>query len=108
VIDKGCVLFVDELNNSMHPKMVRFLISMINNPEINKNNAQLIFSTHDTSLLDNELFRRDQIWFTEKDASNSTKLYPLSDFTPRKNEALEKGYLNGRYGAIPYIGEIRF
>ncbi len=108
MIDKGRVLFVDELNNSMHPKMVRFLIGMINNPQTNKNNAQLIFSTHDTSLLDNELFRRDQIWFTEKDAANSTKLYPLSDFTPRKDEALEKGYLNGRYGAIPYIGEMRF
>ena len=108
VIDNGYVLIVDELNNSMHPIMVRFLISMINNPQINKKNAQLIFTTHDTSLLDNELFRRDQIWFTEKDALNATNLYPLSDFTPRKNEALEKGYLNGRYGAIPYIGEIKF
>ncbi len=108
VIDNGYILFIDELNNSMHPMMVRFLINMINDPQINKNNAQLIFSTHDTSILDNELFRRDQIWFTEKDASNATKLYPLSDFTPRKDEALEKGYLNGRYGAIPYIGEVRF
>jgi hypothetical protein len=108
VIDNGYVLFVDELNNSMHPNMVRFLIGMINDPKINKKNAQLIFSTHDTSVLDNELFRRDQIWFTEKDAANSTKLYPLSDFTPRKNEALEKNYLSGRYGAIPYIGEMRF
>ncbi|MBW4054463.1 MAG: ATP-binding protein [Proteobacteria bacterium] len=108
VIDNGHVLFVDELNNSMHPKMVRFLIGLINNPQINRKNAQLIFSTHDTSVLDNELFRRDQIWFTEKDATNATKLYPLSDFTPRKGEALEKGYLNGRYGALPYIGEVRF
>jgi uncharacterized protein len=108
VLDNGHVLFVDELNNSMHPLMVRFLISLINNPQINRKNAQLIFSTHDTSVLDNELFRRDQIWFTEKDAANATKLYPLSDFTPRKGEALEKGYLNGRYGALPYIGDVRF
>jgi len=99
---------VDELNNSMHPLMVRFLIGLINNPEINRKNAQLIFSTHDTSVLDNELFRRDQIWFTEKDATNATRLYPLSDFTPRKGAALEQGYLKGRYGALPYIGELRF
>jgi len=108
VIDNGLVLIVDELNNSMHPLMVRFLIGLINNPQINKKNAQLIFSTHDTSILDNELFRRDQIWFTEKDDANSTKLYPLSDFTPRKGEALEKGYLRGRYGALPYIGDMKF
>lgn len=108
VLDNGHVLFVDELNNSMHPLMVRFLIGLINNPEINRKNAQLIFSTHDTSVLDNELFRRDQIWFTEKDATNATRLYPLSDFTPRKGEALEKGYLKGRYGALPYIGDLRF
>ena len=108
VLENGYVLFADELNNSMHPLMVRFLISLINNPQINRKNAQLIFSTHDTSVLDNDLFRRDQIWFTEKDNNNATKLYPLSDFTPRKGEALEKGYQNGRYGALPYIGELRF
>jgi len=108
VIDNGRVLFVDELNNSMHPLMVRFLISLINNPQINQKNAQLVFSTHDTSVLDNDLLRRDQIWFTEKDATNATRLYPLSDFTPRKGEALEKGYLKGRYGALPYIGDMRF
>ncbi|MBU1052484.1 MAG: AAA family ATPase [Proteobacteria bacterium] len=108
ILDNGHVLIVDEMNNSMHPLMVRFLIGLINNPESNKHNAQVIFSTHDTSVLDNDLFRRDQIWFTEKDSANSTKLYPLSDFTPRKGEALEKGYLKGRYGALPYIGEMRF
>jgi len=108
VIDNGRVLFVDELNNSMHPLMVRFLIGLINDPQVNRKNAQLIFSTHDTSILDNDLFRRDQVWFTEKDTSNATKLYPLSDFTPRKGEALEKGYLKGRYGALPYIGDMRF
>ncbi len=108
VLENGYVLFVDELNNSMHPHMVRFLISLINNPQINQKNAQLVFTTHDTSVLDNDLFRRDQIWFTEKDRSSATSLYPLTDFTPRKGEALEKGYLQGRYGALPYIGELRF
>ena len=75
---------------------------MFNDPEINKNNAQLIFTTHDTTLLDSELFRPDQIWFTEKDNS-MTKLYSLFDFRPRENESLQKGYLLGRYGAIPFI-----
>jgi len=108
VLDNGHVLFVDELDNSMHPLMVRFLIGLINSPQFNKKNAQLVFSTHDTSVLDNDLLRRDQIWFTEKDTSNATQLYPLYDFTPRKGEALEKGYLKGRYGALPYIGEVTF
>lgn len=106
VLKNGYILFVDELNNSMHPLMVHFLIGLINNPRVNKNNAQLVFSTHDTSVLDNNLFRRDQIWFTEKDDTNATRLYPLTDFTPRKGEALGKGYLNGRYGALPYVGEL--
>jgi hypothetical protein len=66
----------------------------------------LIFTTHDTSLLDPELFRRDQIWFIEKDSDQASKLYPLSDFSPRKNEALERGYLMGRYGALPFFSEI--
>ncbi len=107
-LDNGRTLIIDELDNSLHPLVVRFLIKLICSPEINKKNAQLIFSTHDTSLLDNELFRRDQIWFVEKDESNSTQLYPLLDFSPRKHEAIGRGYLQGRYGALPYIGDWRF
>jgi len=68
----------------------------------------LIFSTHDTSVLDPKIFRRDQVWFVEKDKGNSTQIYSLSDFHPRKGEALGKGYLKGRYGALPYIGEVNF
>lgn len=107
-MSKGRILCVDELGTSLHPLMVRFLIGLIQNPEINRYNAQLIFSTHDTSVLDEDILRRDQIWFVEKDSTQATKLYPLSDFKPRKGEALEKGYLNGRYGALPFIGELRF
>ena len=88
--------------------MVRFLINLIHNPEINKNNAQLVFTTHDTSVLDTDIFRRDQVWFVEKDSESATKLYPLTEFSPRKGEALERGYLNGRYGALPFIGEFKF
>jgi len=65
-----------------------------------------IFNTHDTTVLDQTLMRRDQVWFVEKDEENSTRLYPLTDYKPRKGEALQKGYLYGRYGALPFTGEI--
>jgi len=99
----GHVLVVDELDSSLHTLLVRRLITMFQTPELNPNGAQLIFSTHDTSLLDHTLFRRDQIWFTEKDADQATCLYPLTDFSPRKQEAWERGYLAGRYGAVPFF-----
>ncbi len=108
VLEKGTVLLVDELDNSLHPIIVRFLVSFFHNSETNQHNAQLIMATHDISLLDKDLFRRDQIWFVEKDRSHATRLYPLSDFSPRKGEALEKNYLHGRYGALPFIGELKF
>lgn len=107
-LENGRILIVDELDNSLHPLVVRFLIKLICDPTINKKNSQIIFSTHDASLLDNELFRRDQVWFVEKDKSNSTQLYSLLEFSPRKNEAIGRGYLQGRYGALPYIGEWKF
>jgi hypothetical protein len=105
ILDKGMVLVVDELDSSLHPLLVRRLVELFQNPVVNKKGAQLIFTTHDTSLLDPELFRRDQIWFVEKDRDQASKLYPLSDFSPRKNEALERGYLMGRYGALPFLGD---
>ncbi len=105
ILDKGMVLVVDELDSSLHPLLVRRLVELFQNPVVNKKGAQLIFTTHDTSLLDPDLFRRDQIWFVEKDRDQASKLYPLSDFSPRKNEALERGYLMGRYGALPFLGD---
>ena len=105
VLDKGLTLVIDELNNSLHPLLVRRLVEMFHNPKLNAHGAQLIFVTHDTSLLDPELFRRDQIWFVEKDQAQASKLYPLSDFSPRKHEALERGYLMGRYGALPFFND---
>lgn len=101
----GRVLVVDELDSSLHTLLVRRLVTMFQTPELNPNGAQLIFSTHDTSLLDHTLFRRDQIWFTEKDADQATCLYPLTDFSPRKHEAWERGYLAGRYGAVPFFSD---
>lgn len=104
VLQKGYVLIVDELNDNLHPHMVKFLVQMFHNSAVNTKNAQLIFTTHETSILNQDVFRRDQIWFTEKDEYNATTLYPLSDFKPRKDvENLEKSYLQGRYGALPYF-----
>ena len=77
---------------------------MFHDTRLNCKNAQLIFTTHETSILDQTLLRRDQVWFVDKDDYNATSLYPLSDFSPRKAvENLEKNYLQGRYGAIPYF-----
>ncbi|MDH4320440.1 MAG: ATP-binding protein [Desulfobulbaceae bacterium] len=108
ILTKGRILFADELDTSLHPKIMRFLLSLFHNDKINKANGQLIFTTHDTSLLDQDLVRRDQVWFIEKDQANTSQLYPLTDFKPRAKEALQKGYLNGRYGALPYTREAHF
>jgi len=102
-LDRGGTLVVDELDRSLHPHLALQIVEMFNDPETNPNNAQLIFNTHDTNLLDNELLRRDQIWFTEKSEDGATHLYPLTDFRARKHENLERGYLQGRYGAVPAI-----
>lgn len=103
-INKQKVLIIDELDKSLHPYLVELIVKMFNDKEINKNNAQLIFNTHDTNLLNSKILRRDQIWFTEKDnETSSSDLYRLSDFSVRKEENFEKGYLLGRYGAVPLI-----
>lgn len=106
ILQKGRLLVVDELDRSLHPLLVHKIVQMFNDPELNAKGAQLIFSTHDVSLLDGSKLRRDQIWFTEKDNDQVSHLFPLLDFSPRKGEALEKGYLGGRYGGIPILGEV--
>ena len=104
VLNKGQTLVVDELDTSLHTLLVQTLVRLFHRPEVNTGGAQLIFTTHDTSLLDAYgLFRRDQVWFVEKCPDQSSSLYPLLDFSPRKNEALERGYLQGRYGALPLL-----
>jgi AAA15 family ATPase/GTPase len=105
VIKNERVLVVDELDSSLHPLLVHYLIKALH---MSKSHAQLIFTTHDSTLLSQKLLRRDQVWFTEKDEKNSTKLFPLSDFSPRENEAIEKGYLVGRYGGIPFLKDLDF
>lgn len=105
VTDNERVLVVDELDTSLHPLLVHHLVKRLHHEGTK---AQLIFTTHDTTLLSQKLLRRDQVWFMEKDASKATRLYPLSDFSPRENEAVERGYLNGRYGGIPFLKELDF
>lgn len=102
-LNNGYVLFIDELHDNLHPKLVQFLVKLFHGSETNPNNAQLIFTTHETSILDQNIFRRDQIWFCEKDNGKATLLFPLTKFSPRKGrENLEANYLAGRYGALPY------
>lgn len=105
-LEQGYTIVVDELNTHLHPLMTKFLVNLFHNENLNKSNAQLIFTTHDTSILNQDIFRRDQIWFCEKQ-NKATKLYPLSDFKVRKDKTnLENDYLLGRFGALPYFKEI--
>ena len=104
-VPSNATLFVDELDRSLHPHMTRFLVGLFHS-RTNDKNSQLVFTTHDTTLLDTDLLRRDQIWFVEKDKQRSSHFYSLLDYSPRKDEALERGYLKGRYGAIPFIGNL--
>ena len=102
----GKTLLIDEIDKSLHPLLVEYIIKKFYDAEINTKNAQLICNTHDTNLLNLDIFRRDEIWFTERNnATASTEMYALSDFSPRKDENIEKAYLLGRYGGIPFIKE---
>lgn len=103
-LSDGGVLIVDELNVALHPLVSRELIRLFSCPTTNPGKAQLIFSTHDTSILTAGLLRRDQIWFAEKDQFGATCIYPLSSIQVRATDNLEKGYINGRFGAIPFLG----
>ncbi len=108
-LENGGVLFIDELNGRLHPLLVRTFLLTFLNPEINPNHAQLIFTTHDAWQLSNNLLRRDEIWFTEKDDNGVSTLYSLADFVDedgikiRKDESYEKNYLFGKYGAVPTL-----
>ena len=104
-IENGALLVVDEIEESLHPLLTRRLIEMVQDRTINPHGAQLLFTTHDAMLLDLSFFRRDQIWFAEKDDKTcATQIYSLASFSPRKGENVRKGYLQGRFGAIPFIG----
>lgn len=106
-LEKGGLLCVDELDSKLHPNLVCKIVSLFNSKEFNKKNAQFIFNTHDTNLLSSGLFRRDQIWFTNKNKFGEAKLYSLADFKSdevRKVEPFEDNYIRGKYGAVPFLG----
>ncbi|NQY19802.1 MAG: ATP-binding protein [Campylobacteraceae bacterium] len=106
---EGSILIIDELDASLHPMLTKHLIKLFHNDSINTKNAQLIFATHDTNLLNSSLFRRDQIWLTEKDKYASTNIFSLAQFNDvRKTEDFEKQYIQGKYGGIPYLGKFEF
>ena len=102
------VLIIDEMEARLHPLMTRAIIDIFSSPKTNPKRAQLIFTTHDINLLSNKLFRRDQIWFIEKDRQGCSQLYSLAEIkTVRNDSSFEQDYIQGRYGAIPYLGDIR-
>ena len=111
-LNLGCVLLADELDASLHPALTMRLIQLFQDPETNPLKAQLIFNSHDATLLGDStgdrLLGRDQIWFTEKRSDGSTRLYPLSDLAPRRQEAVASRYLQGRYGAVPLLSQLQF
>lgn len=103
-LENGCVVVVDEMDSSFHPLLLDYLIELFNDKETNKKGAQLIFNTHSLNTLSLDMFRRDQIYFAEKNAAGATELFSLDEFSARKTEDIRKRYLQGRYGAIPNIG----
>jgi ABC-type ATPase involved in cell division len=105
ILNRGYVVCIDELETSMHPIIVRELLRLFASEKENTNGAQLIMTTHNPLLLDPTLIRRDQVWFSDKDEEGSSHLYPLTDYQPRQGESLVRGYLAGRYGAVPFIPE---
>jgi len=100
--DEGTPLAIDELDASLHTLAGAEVLKLFCSPETNPKGAQLIATTHDTNLMRSSSLRRDQLWFTQKDAKGATELYPLTDFKTRWGDNFELGYLQGRYGAVPF------
>ena len=105
IIQKDMVYAVDEIERSIHPIMIKDIVRKLSESTTAK--GQLIFTTHESGLLDQNIFRPDEIWFAQKDAEQATQLYPLSDFNIHKTANIENGYLNGRYGGIPFLSNLK-
>ncbi|MEA2029504.1 MAG: ATP-binding protein [Campylobacterota bacterium] len=105
IIDDNRVFIIDEIERSIHPLLIKELVQKFSFD--NKTKGQLIFTTHESNLLDQDIFRQDEIWFAEKDMNGTTDLYPLSDFKVHNTIDIRKGYLNGRYGSIPFLGNLK-
>lgn len=111
-LNRGTVLLADGLGRNLHPRLLRELVRLFQDPDTNPRNAQLLFNTHHVSLLgdtaDDRLLGRDQIWFTEKSNEGATRLYPLSAYRPFKNEAIRDRYMRGQYGSVPILSPAEF
>jgi len=107
ILESGALAIVDELESSLHPLLVQRLLELFHDPKVNTKGAQLVFTTHNTLLFDQSMFRRDQIWLVEKNSQQATELIPLTEFQIRKDLSLEKAYLDGRFGAIPIFPDIK-
>ena len=105
-LDEGTPLVIDELDASLHTLAGSAVLKLFCSPETNPKGAQLIATIHDTNLMDSSTLRRDQLWFAAKDADGATHLYPLTDIRTRGSDNFEKGYLQGRYGAVPTTDSI--
>ena len=105
-LDNGKRLVVDELDSKLHPLLVRKIVTLFNSAETNPKGAQLLFTTHDTFLLSAGLFRRDQVWFTQKDNFGATEAYSLAEYKVRGSSPFERDYLQGKFGATPIIGDM--
>lgn len=104
-LENGKTLFVDEMDSRLHPLIMESIIKLFNSKDKNPNNAQLVFNAHSTLLLGNKYFRRDQIWFIQKNRYGSSEIYSLDDYSVRKDSSFDKDYLLGKYGGIPVLGE---
>lgn len=104
VLTKDCVVFIDEIERSLHPILIKEIITKISESMTAK--GQLIFTTHESCLLDQDILRPDEIWFAQKDTEQATQFYPLSDFNIHKTANIENGYLYGRYGGIPFLSNL--
>jgi hypothetical protein len=105
VVSKNKVFVIDEIERSIHPLLIKALVEKFSQDK--QSNGQLIFTTHESSLLDQSIFRPDEIWFVEKDQNGCTDIYPLSDFKEHNITDIRKGYLNGRYGSIPFLANLK-
>lgn len=107
-LKKSQVLMIDEFDARLHPLISLGIVELFNSKDNNPNNAQIIFITHDTNLLNHKIFRRDQIWFTEKNRYGATDLYSLAEYKIDNDAAFESDYIKGKYGAIPYLGDLSY
>jgi AAA15 family ATPase/GTPase len=112
VLERGSTLCVDEIDSSLHPRLTARLVELFRGGETNPAGAQLIFTTHDATLLGTsfgqDVLSRDEVWFVEKGTHGASKVFPLTDFHPRREENTERRYLGGSYGAIPDVSEYEF